>query len=62
MVKQNEENGITTIKIVQEVCIKTCPECDKEISGVNRKQLVWNFNVHHQACKRKLKKQKEKKE
>ncbi len=59
MVKEKEDNGITTIKIVQEVWKKTCPECDKEISGINRKQLVWNFDIHHQACKRR--KQKEKK-
>ena len=57
---KKENNGITTIKIVQEVWKKTCPECDKEITGINRRQLVWNYDIQHQECKRKLKKQQKK--
>jgi len=57
--KEKENNGITRIRIVQEVYKKTCPECDKEITGVNKRQLIWNFNIHHQSCKRKKIKQKE---
>ena len=57
-----KDNDITTIRVVQEVWKKVCPECDKEITGINKRQVVYNFNLHHQACKKKMKKQKEKKE
>ena len=55
MKNKKEDDGITRNRIVQEVYKKTCPECDKIITGVNKRQLVWNFNVHHESCKRKTK-------
>ena len=55
-----ENNSIVAIRIVQEVWKKTCPECEKEITGINKKQVIYNFDLHHQACKRRQKKQKEK--
>ena len=44
------------IKITTEQWQRTCPECNKLIVGVNKKQLDWNFDVHHQSCKNKKKK------
>lgn len=60
MSKEKENNGITRIRIVQEIYKKTCPECDKEITGVNKKQLIWNFNIHHESCKKKIEEEKQK--
>lgn len=58
--KKQKDNGITTARIVKEVYSKTCPECQTEITSEYKDQLKWNFQIHHQACKKKQKKQKEK--
>jgi|WetSurSiteA1Bulk_404760.scaffolds.fasta_scaffold267686_3 hypothetical protein len=29
----------------------TCKECGKEISGFNKKQVQWNYNVHLESHK-----------
>ena len=60
MVKEKENNGITTARVVQEIFAKSCPECEKKLTASNKKQLMYNFDLHHQACKRRQKKQKEK--
>ena len=59
---KKENNGITTARIVKEVFSKTCPECTEIFTSEYKDQLKYNFDIHHQACKRKakLKKQKEK--
>ncbi len=43
------------IKITVEQWERTCPECGRIISGVNEKQLDWNFSIHHQSCRDKRK-------
>ena len=59
---KKENNGITTARVVKEIYSKKCPECDETFTSESKSQLKWNFDVHHNACKRKakLKKQKEK--
>jgi len=53
MKKQN--NGITTVRVVKEIHKKKCPECDETFTSEYKDQLKYNFDLHHQACKRKAK-------
>jgi len=60
--KEKENNGMTTAKVAKEIYSKKCPECDTIFTSEYKEQLKYNFDLHHQACKRKnkMKKQKQK--
>jgi len=60
---KKENNGITSARVVKEIYSKTCPECGSVLTSEYKDQLKYNFDIHHQSCKRKakLKKQQEKK-
>ena len=40
----------------------TCPWCDKIIESLSVKQAEFNYSVHRQVCKFRLKKEDEKEE
>jgi len=56
-----EDNDVTAIRVVQEIWKKTCPECQKEITGISKRQVIYNFKLHHEACKKRMNKKKNKK-
>lgn len=37
----------------------TCPLCNIKITGFNKKQVEWNYNIHFQKCKKTSKSKKE---